>query len=78
MKFKCISCDKKIERSSEGWYRGAIDGRLRGAYGSEHDMEIFHIVICDECIEKKKVLKIGKQIFSSYVEDEIKEKYREL
>lgn len=78
-KFNCICCNKDLEWLKDyNELRSAVCGRLIGGYGSEHDMDIFHIAICDECIDKKKLLKIGRLSFTSTLEEEIGEEFKEL
>ena len=57
---KCIVCGKElvqleptdIEPAKGMWDGAGVDDFLVG-YGSHHDMEMFTIGICDDCIDLK-------------------------
>jgi hypothetical protein len=51
----CIKCNKKVfELSpSTNWYEGCLFENSAG-YGSEHDLDSFKIMICDDCLTEYK------------------------
>ena len=62
--FKCICCNKKIERldqkevhscvntESDKWRSGEVNKFYCG-YGSRHDDNTYLIAICDDCIQDR-------------------------
>jgi len=80
LKIKCICCEKDITpvllddddcpADIGNWSRASVD-RLTCGFGSIHDMSIFIIGICDDCLTKKHKDGVVQQIydFGDYLQD---------
>lgn len=78
---KCIICGIEVEKES-GMYKNGIAGNIDAGYGSRHDLSIFHLRICDSCIDEKlkdgKLIKIGEMQLTSSIKSNIGEQYKDL
>jgi uncharacterized membrane protein len=64
-KYNCVVCDNVINEIDYGidakdenrmWNEGVVE-KITAGFGSKFDLDSFLIAICDECIEKKKLIK---------------------
>ena len=64
---KCIFCKDDLKEihinDVNSMYSDAIVDEVTAGYGSSNDGSVYLIAICDYCIDKENIKKIGQQEF---------------